>query len=331
MAIKKNVIGIDEMFNGMFGISSSMEITEVPIRDLVSYKRHKFKPSSKAKREATKESIAEFGVLEPIIIREKEDIPYEIKGRYEILAGHQRTDLCKELGKETIPAIIKKELNEDEAYQIHAETNWNRWEEMAHSERAEMLAAHYEALKNNKIRKEVLEEINTYLESASKLDNIRAEEGLSPMATGGIREVANECDLSKDTIARYLKINTLIQDIKLMIDDRKIAIRAAVELSYITKENQELFVSLIKKYECKCDIKKAQLIREYEDKGKLNIATMTEILIGNKKKKKPGRPAPFKVRRDIIEKYFEDEEPQKEIEDVIEKALDLYFKAQNNS
>lgn len=231
----------------MFGISSSAwEVIYIPIRDLVPYKNHKFKPSPKAKRDATRESIKEFGVLEPIVVRAAEDIPYYIVGKYEILAGHQRTELSKEAGYDTVPAIIKKGLSEEEAYQIHSETNWPRWEEMAHSERASMLAAHYEAMKNRNVRKEVLDEINSYLQTLSKPVNSTADDDLSPMGTEGIRGVAKETDLSKNTIARYLRINTLIEDIKIMLDDDELGIRAAVDLSYINKNNQELFVSLIR-------------------------------------------------------------------------------------
>lgn len=313
--------------NEMFGITpASGEIVDIPVGDLVAYKRHEFKPSPKAKRDATLESIKEFGILEPIIVREKKDVPYEIAGKYEILAGHQRTELGKLAGLSTIPAFVKEGLSEDEAYQIHSETNWPRWEEMAHSDRASMLASHYEALQNRNVRKEVLSEINSYLQTYANPVNTRAEEGLSPMATAGVRSVAEECDLSKDTIARYIRINTLLDDMKIMLDDGELGIRAAVELSYISQDNQRIFVDLMRTNEYKCDIKKAKLIRELQMKAQLTIVTMTEVLSGDKVKKNPGKPKNFSISGSVVTKYFKPEMKKKEIEGVIDKALEYYFK-----
>lgn len=312
--------------SNMFGVvPAEREIVFIKQSDIVDFKYHVFKPSPKAKIDALFESIKEFGILEPVILRPKEDIPYEIAGKYESLAGHQRRRMGLAAGYDVVPAIIMRGLSEEEAYQIHIETNWPRWEEIRHSDRALMLASHYEALKNRNVRKEVLTEINSYLQTLSKPVNSMADDGLSQIATEGVRGVAKETDLSKDMIARYLRINTLIDDIKVMLDDGELGLIAAVELSYISKDNQELFVSLIRENEFKCDIKKAKLIREEQQKGKLTVVTMTEILSGIKVKKKPGKPAPFKMRSEVIYKYFNQDEKQKDIEDIIDKALELYF------
>lgn len=318
-----NMIGLEEIF----GIpNTQFEIVELQIQDLVPYRNHKFRPSSEAKRDMIKESIKEFGVLEPLIVRPKEEIEYEISGKYEILAGHQRTELSKEVGKRTVPAIIKKGLSEDEAEQIVTETNVQRsWEEMTYSERAAVLSSHYNAQKRRNVRTEVLEEINSYLKTYANPVNSTAEQGLSPGGTAGVRGVAEDYDLSKNTIARYIRVDTLIDGIKLLLDDEEIALKTAVELSYISAENQEMLVSLINSNEYKCDINKAKLIRELQQKGKLTIETMTEVLSGEKTKKSPGKPKPFKVNGGIIKKYFKPEDKARDIEVIIDKALELYF------
>ena len=318
-----NLIGLNEMF----GIpETSFEVIDLLIAELVPYKNHKFKPSSEAKRQMIKESINEFGVLEPLIVRAKEDVPYPIDGKYEILAGHQRTQLSKELGLTTIPAIIKTGLSEDEAEQIVAETNMQRsFEEMRHSERAAVLASHYNATKRRNVRKEVLDEINAYLQTFANPVESRAEDGLSPMATNSLREVAKDHDLSKDTIARYIRIDTLLEEIKDLLDDGKIAVRAAVELSYINADNQKLFADLMVAGNYKCDIEKAKLIRDLQVKGKLTIASMTDVLSGKKVKKNPGTRKNFKLSGKVIQKYFADEQDEKKISSVIEEALKMYF------
>lgn len=317
-------------FNGLnelFGITDSkFEIVELPIEELVPYKNHKFKPSPEAKRDLIRESIKEFGVMEPVIVRPAKDCAYDIPGEYEILAGHQRTELSREAGKDVVPAIIKKGLSEDEAEQIVAETNMQRsFEEMTYSERAAVLASHYNAQKRRNVRKEVLSEINSYLETYSKPVNTRAEEGLSTGWTEGVRGVAEEYDLSKSTIAMYIRVDTLIDNMKLLLDDKEIGFKVAVELSYISEENQNVFVELMKTDGNKCDIKKAKLIRELEQKGNLTIATMQEVLSGKKAKRSPGKPKPFKVNGGIIKKYFKPEDKQKDIEEIIDKALEMYF------
>ena len=171
-----------------------------------------------------------------------------------------------------------------------------------------------------------------YLQTLSNPVNTRADEGLSLLGTNGIRGVATECDLSKNTIARYIRINTLLEDIKDMLDDDKLGIYAAVELSYINQENQKIFVDLMQTNEYKCDIKKAKLIRELQQKAKLTIATMTEVLSGEKTKKNPGKPKAFSISGKIMKKYeqyFSPEQDKKEIENVIDKALELYFSSRD--
>lgn len=316
-----NLIGLQNLFG-----SGETEIVELAIDILTPRKNHRFSPSPKAKRDMIKESIQEHGVIQPVIVRPAEDCAYKILGKYEILAGHQRTELCKELGKNTVPCVIKSGLSEEDAEQYVMITNIQRsWEELSYSERAAILSEYYTAVKNGGRQKDVLDEINSYLQTYSKPVNTRAEEGLSQIATGGIRDVAEEYDLSKDMIARYIRIDTLIEDIKVMLDDKEIALIAAVELSYISEENQNIFVELMKTDGSKCDIKKAKLIRELQQKGKLTIATMQEVLSGEKTKKSPGKPKPFKVNGGIIKKYFKPEDNQKDIEEIIDKALELYF------
>ena len=329
---KRKTAGVDAL-NALFKMDDTLnDIVELPIEELVPYRNHKFRPSSEAKRDMIRESIKEFGVLEPVIVRPREDIGYEIDGKYEILAGHQRTELSGQAGKKTVPAIIKKGLSEDEAEQIVAETNMQRsFEEMSYSERAAVLSSHYNATKRRNVRTEVLEEINSYLETYASPVNTRAEEGLSPGGTEGVRGVAEDYDLSKNTIARYIRVDTLIDRIKELLDDGKIPFKAAVELSYIKEEKQYMFETLINNNGYKCDINMAKLIRALEEQGKLTVATMTDVLMGRKVKKSPGKPKPFSINGNIMKKYeqyFTPEQKKKDIENIIDKALEMYF-AQN--
>lgn len=318
-----NVIGL----NALFGIpDSKFEVVELVISDICGYKKHKFGESSQWKDEQLTESIKQFGVLEPVIVRPEEDTPYDIKGKYELLAGHRRTKISDAVGKKTVPAIIMNGLSEDEVEQIVIETNMQRsFEEMTYSERAAVLAAHYNAQKRANVRKEVLDEINSYLQTYANPVNSMAEEGLSTGWTAGVRDVAKEYDLSKSTIAMYIRVDTLIDGMKLLLDDGHLPFKAAVELSYISAENQELFVSLINSNEYKCKLDQAKAIRELQTKNKLTVATMTDVLSGKLKKKKPGAPKGYKVSGKVIQKYFPEESDEKKIGEIIEEALKKYF------
>lgn len=320
-----NMIGLQNLF----GTGGETEIVELPIQDLSPRRNHKFRPSSKAKRDMIAESIKEYGVIQPIIVRPEEDCAYKISGKYEILAGHQRTELCRELGKSTIPCVIKRGLSEEDSEQYVTITNIQRsWEELSYSERASILTEYYTAVKNGGRQKGVLDEINSYLKTYSNPVNSMADEGLSTGLTGGVREVAEEYDLSRETIARYIRVNTLIDGMKLLLDDGMIPFKAAVELSYISEEKQYMFESLMNKNGYKCDVTKAKQIRDLQMKNKLTLATMTDVLLGKMTKKKPGKPKGYTVKGNIIQKYFKDETDEKKIGAIIEEALEQYFKGE---
>lgn len=316
-----------EGLNDLFGIPEEGNgSVDIAISDLSPRKDHKFLPSPESKRELIKESIKQFGVLQPVLVRPAEECGYKIDGKYEILSGHQRTSLSREIGNKTVPCIILKGLTEDETEQIVAETNFQRdWSEMRHSERASVISSYYNAQKRSNVRQEVLEGINSYLETYSNTDEIRAEEGLSPGATNNIREVASEYELSKDTIARYIRIDTLIDSLKMMLDDGGLQVKAAVQLSYLTADNQQLVEEMLHVDMLKCNEAKAKQLRLYQDKAKLNIATIHDILAGTLNTKKPGKPKPYKIAGTTIKKYFPDEQDEKKIGEVIEEALKMYF------
>lgn len=323
MSSKSNILAL----NQMFGINESEDgMTQLSIADLSPRKNHRFNPSPKAKREMIKESIKVHGVIMPVIVRPAKDCEYEISGKYEILAGHQRTELSKELDKKTVPCIVKEGLTPEEAEQYVTMTNIQRsWEELTYSERATILSEYYSSVEKGGRQKEVLDEINSYLKTYANPVNSMADEGLSPGGTGGVREVAEEYDLSKNTVARYIRINTLIEPIKLLLDDGVVPFKAAVELSYISAEKQYMFESLMKKNEYKCDVAKAKQIRDLQMRDKLTLATMTDVLCGKMTKKKPGKPKGYNISGKVIQKYFKDETDEKEIGRIIEEALEQYF------
>ncbi|MGV8154983.1 MAG: hypothetical protein ACLKAO_11905, partial [Alkaliphilus sp.] len=133
-----------------------------------------------------------------------------------------------------------------------------------------------------------------------------------------------EYGLSKNSIARYLRINKLNEPLKELVDEGKIAMRAGVDLSYLSDENQEMVEAIISENTFKVDMKKATKLRDVDKRGKLTWEKATEIISG-KDTKKVQKPAGVKIQQKIISKYFKPEENKKNIEKVIEKALEMYF------
>lgn len=333
----RKLISLDDMFGnagedtpGKSGIQAvgepgrSADPMYLPVTKLYPKKNHKFQVNLGKKNDDLLQSIREFGVLEPVIVRPMEQ--QGEAGAYEILAGHRRTVMAREAGLTEIPVVIKTGLSETEADLIETETNLlqRSWEDMSHSERAEVLYAHYNAVNQQGVRTGFLEEINAEIKCLAKPVNSMAEEGLSQVATkGNLRTSGAAYELSKDTVARYLRIYTLSNELKDRMDLDEVAFVAGVEISYLTPEHQKFLDTLLEAY--KLDIQKAKVLRALEMQGKLQEDSMKEILAG-KKMKKPGRPKAVKISPNIINRYFEAGTNQKEIEETIEAALEAYFK-----
>lgn len=330
--MSKKIIGL----NDMFGIpESSFEVVELGIDELVQRKDHKWKPMSEDKLAWFDESIRDVGVVQPIIVRPAEDIPYSIDGSYEILAGNTRYARSKAVGKKTIPAIVKSGLSEEEAAVYVNYTNIQRdWTDMSYSQRAKVIADAYNIQSGRELKEgasdtgftPIFDEINSYLKTYANPVNSMAEEGSGHGVPNGARDaVAGEHDLSPRSVSRYIRIDVLEDGIKELLDNGKVTFRAAVQLSYISEDNQNLFIELMTGDQpYKCNEEQAKAIRELQIKNKLTIVTMTEVLAGIKKKK-PGKPKGYKVSGTVISKYFTNNETDKEIGKIIEDALDMYF------
>ena len=323
--MSKKIIGL----NDMFGIpESSFEVVELGLNELVPRKDHKWKPMSEDKLAWFDESIRDVGVVQPVIVRPAEDIAYPIDAAYEILVGNTRYARSKAIGKKTIPAIIKTGLSEEEAAVYVNYTNIQRdWTDMTYSQRASVIADAYNIQSGRNQKNLIFDEINSYLKTYANPVNSMAEGVLYPGGTEGVRDVAKEHDLSPMSVSRYIRIDVLEEGIKELLDNGKVAFKAAVQLSYISEDNQQLFIDLMTGDQpYKCNEEQAKAIRELQQKNKLTIVTMTEILAGIKKKK-PGKPKGYKVSGNVISKYFTNNETDKEIGKIIEDALEMYFRS----
>jgi len=253
------------------------------------------------------ESIRENGVLTPIVVRPAPN------GKYEILSGHNRTNAAKEAGLLTVPAVVREGLSHDEALLIVTETNLiqRSFVDMKHSERAIVIATHYDAMKKKSgYRTDLLEDIEELTSSP-----VAKRSGYTMNVLG------EQYGLSKDTIARYLRINRLIIPLKKRLDDNVLSVRASVSLSYLKQREQALVEGIL--YEGnKISTKQAALLRSESRKGRLTTAFINLIFQPDFA---PKNTKPIQINRGIIDQYFRNKETTTEIERVIDKALRQYF------
>ena len=282
---------------------------------------HKFKLYEGQQLADMVESIRQFGILLPIILWHRED------GKYIILSGHNRKNAGELAGLVKGPVIIKENLSYEEAVLIVTETNLRQrsFTDLTHSERAYCLAQHYEAMKCQGKRNDLLTEIEMLLkpqDSEASLASVQFEQRLESR-----EKVGREYGLSASKVGRYIKISSLIKPLLMRVDTGEIAFLAAYDLSFVADTGrQQQIADLMESDNYKVDMKKAGLLRSYFEAGKLTDMAIVQILSGEKTKKpKENKPQPFKVKPAIITKYFTAGETKKEIETIIDRALALYF------
>lgn len=296
---------------------------EMALDKMKPFPDHKFKLYEGQQLQDMVDSIKQFGILLPIILWEQE-------GSYTILSGHNRKNAAVLAGVEKAPVIVKTDLTMADATLIVTETNLRQrsFADLSHSERAYCLAQHYEALKSQGKRNDILEELEMLLNPDKQRGEGTCAEVQHKLKSRD--KVGHEYGLSRDKVAKYIRLSKLIPALLERVDKGEIPFLAAYDLSFIKdQKEQQKIDDFIESDDFKIDLKKAELLRIYYEQKKLTDTAMVEILSGEKKRKpKSNKPQPIKVKPTIISKYFTGQESKKEIETVIEEALELYFRMQ---
>jgi len=290
----------------------------LPTEKLFPFKSHPFKLYSEQRFDDMVESVKANGILLPIIVRPLDDF------NYEILSGHNRVEAAKAAGLENVPAIVRDGLSDDEALLVVTETNLiqRSFADLSHSERALTLSMHHGAIKKQGRRSDLIKEIENMLEAS----NINDSGTLSPMVTK-LRtdaKLAQDYGLDRGTVARYLRVSKLIDALKERLDNGEVALRAAVTISYIPREEQEIIEDILDSSHYKLDMKKADALRNSSAKKPLDHETVEQILSGTKKPRATRAPA-FKLKPKIVSRFFTPEQKADEIEATIIEALDFFY------
>lgn len=319
---EKKLMSLDDMFGDSINTTEQENQTKIEITRLIPFENHPFKLYEGERFENMVRSIKEFGVIVPVIVRPK---GYD----YEILSGHNRVNAAKAAGLLEVPVVIKENLEDEEAMLIVTETNLMQrsFSDMLHSERGAALSEHHKALSSQGKRTDLLKEIESLLK-ADEINDVETSRQLGEKLTS-VDETGKTYNLSGRSVSRYLRICNLIKELKDRVDTEEIPFTASVTISYLAEVEQQIVEEILSEHNFKIDMKKAETLRMFSEGKKLNEETAYSILSGEiNKKPKTNKPASIKLKPKLINRFFNVEAKQTEIEEVIEKALELYFETQ---
>ena len=275
-------------------------ITNIPVEKLKSFPNHPFQVRDDDSMNETVESIKTYGVLQPAIVRPSDD------GNYEILSGHRRKRACELAGRKTIPAIVR-ELDDDAAIIFMVDSNLQR-ENILPSERAAAYKMKMEALKRQGLR--------TDLTSTQVVSKLRSGE-----------VIGNENSESRETVRRYIRLTELQPELQHMVDEKKIALTTAVEISYLKPDEQRMLLDTISSEQATPSLSQAQRLKKLSQSGELTDDSMLSIM---SEQKKPERND-LTIPADVLEKFFPRSFTPMKMQEVIIKLLESWQRKRQQS
>ena len=302
MSVKTRDLGmtpLDDLFSTQDDRADSQleKVVTLNPAEISDFPNHPFQVRQDEDMAEMVESIKKYGVLVPALVRPKED------GGYEMVAGHRRKFAAALAGIAEIPCIIRN-LTDDEATIVMVDSNLQR-EKILPSEKAFAYKMKLEAMKRQAGRPKNSAPLEP------NLKGVRSNEQLA----------ANSPD-SRSQIQRYIRFTELIPPVLEMVDNGKIAFRPAVELSYLSKEQQQTLCETMECEDCTPSLAQAIKMKEFSRDGKLT----DEVILSIMQEEKPNQKEQFKMPKERISKYFAPGTPAQKIEDTIIKALELYRK-----
>ncbi|MBQ6876854.1 MAG: ParB/RepB/Spo0J family partition protein [Oscillospiraceae bacterium] len=271
-------------------------IKDIPLGELHPFPDHPFGVRDDESMEQTVESIREYGVLVPAIARPRED------GGYEIIAGHRRKHACELAGLTTMPVIVR-DIDRNTATIMMVDSNLQR-ENILPSERAKAYKMKLDAIKRQGKRHDL-----TSTQPVQKLS---------------VEQVAEEAGTSREQIRRYIRLNELEPELMQLVDEGKIGMTPAVEISYLKPEEQKLLIETIDSEQATPSFSQAQRMRRLSQEGKLNDDAVLDIMMEQKKPENWD----LKLPMDKIRKYFPRSYTPQRMEETIIKLLEMWMKQQ---
>lgn len=304
-----NLLNVDSLFTTQAERDEAQRETvrDIPIEEISDFPNHPFKVRMDESMMEMADSVKQYGVLVPGLVRPKPD------GGYEMVAGHRRKMASELAGKTALPCIVR-DLTDEEATIIMVDSNLQR-EQILPSEKAFAYRMKLDAMKRQGQRTDLtLSPVATKLDTAAQLGQKSGE--------------------SRDQVFRFIRLTHLIPGILDLVDNSvlkengklQMALRPAVELSYLTEEEQEILLETMESEDCTPSHAQAIDMRKKSAEGTLTEDTIRDIM----QEEKGNQVEQFKMPRERISKYFAPGTPARQIEDTIVKALELYRKRQRD-
>ncbi len=269
-------------------------VQKIPISELVPFKNHPFKVLDDEAMLRTTESIAQFGVLTPLIARPRAD------GTFEIISGHRRAHAAEAAGLTEVPVIVR-DMDDDAAVCLMVDSNLQR-EQILPSERAFAFKMKMEAMNHQGQRTDL-----TSVQVAPKLST---------------EIIGDSAGMSKDTVKRFIRLTNLIPELLDMVDQKQISFNPAVELSYLTSEEQQHVIEAMDFTQAAPSLSQAQRLKKLSQEGGCTLEAMQEIL-GEVKK---GDLERVSFKSEQLRKYFPKSYSPKQMSDTIIKLLEQWQK-----
>ena len=270
-------------------------IKNVPMQDLIAAPENPFKVTMDSEMERLIESIAESGIIAPPVVRPMEN------GKYEIVSGHRRKAACEYLGMKVVPCVVK-ELDNNEALIFLVDSNLQR-ENILPSEKAFAYKLKMDALNRQGKRSDL-----TFSQVGKKINSYE--------------EAAKESGDSRNQIHRYIRLTHLIPELLQMVDEKRIALTPAVELSYLQPEEQKMLLSEIEYGDCTPSLSQAQRLKELSNNGAFTADTLSEIM-GEEKANQKER---IKIPVERLRKFFPRNYTTTQMEDEIVKLCEAQYR-----
>ena len=274
------------------------QVQQIPIGELFPFKNHPFKVLDDEAMTRTVESIAQYGVLAPLIARPRPD-----GDGYEIISGHRRQYAAKLAGLDTLPVIVRK-MSDDAAVILMVDSNLQR-EHILPSERAFAYKMKLEALKNQGARSDLTSD-----QVGQKL--------------WSVEQVANDAGESKTQIQRFIRLTNLIPELLDMVDEKKIAFNPAVELSYLDESQQRDFLEAMEDTQNAPSFSQAQQLKKMAQQGEFSYEKAFDVMGQEKKSEKDT----VTIKNETLRKYFPRSYTPKQMEEKIIQLLDAWQKKQ---
>lgn len=276
------------------------QVRQIPIGELFPFKNHPFKVLDDDSMSDTVESVKQYGVLSPLIARPRP------KGGYEIISGHRRQHAAELAGLETLPVIVRQ-MDDDAAIILMVDSNLQR-EHILPSERAFAYKMKLDAMKNQGTRSD--------LTSTQVVSKLRSNEKLGA-----------ENNQSRETVRRFIRLTNLIPELLDMVDNKTVSFNPAVELSYLSPEQQQEVIRAMDDTQNFPSVSQAKRIKKLAQDGTFTTETIVAIM-GEEKKSELDTVT---IKNDTLRKYFPRSYTPKQMEDTIIKLLEQWQKKRQHS